>query len=168
MPSVHLNGAYEINSETFSDTADNYSVGASVTLNLFSGFQHSARSKEAIHLHEEIRADLAGMKQQVQLEIEQAYFDLMSSEQRITFSQTAVSQAEEALRIISHRYDSGLLPVVSLLDAELAVYRARNILLGALKENIENHARLRLATGTLNESFGQLWNGGLATHQSAR
>jgi TolC family type I secretion outer membrane protein len=167
LPSVNLNGAYEINSESFSDTADNYLVGASVTLNLFSGFQHSARSRETIHLHEEIKANLAGMKQQVRLEIEQAYFDLQSSQQRIIFARTGVAQAEEALRIISDRYESGLLPVVSLLDAELAVYRAKSMRLDALKENMETHARLRLAAGTLDERFGQSW-GGPATHQSAR
>ncbi|RJP47416.1 MAG: TolC family protein [Desulfobacteraceae bacterium] len=168
LPSVNLNGAYEINSESFSDTADNYLVGASVTLNLFSGFQHSARARETVHLHEEIKANLAGMKQQVRLETEQAYFDLQSSQQRIIFARTAVAQAEEALRIISDRYESGLLPVVSLLDAELAVYRAKSMRLEALKENMETHARLRLAAGTLDENFGQSWNGGPATHRSAR
>jgi hypothetical protein len=41
------------------------------------------------------------------------------------------------------------------------------MLLGALGENMETHARLRLAAGTLDESFGQSW-GDPASHQSAR
>jgi outer membrane protein TolC len=37
-PSININGSYELNTENFDDTANNYTVGANVTMNLFSGF----------------------------------------------------------------------------------------------------------------------------------
>jgi outer membrane protein TolC len=39
LPTVSLNGGYEWDTEDFDDMADNYTVGANVTFNLFSGGQ---------------------------------------------------------------------------------------------------------------------------------
>ena len=47
LPSVNLIGKYEINSEDFDDSADNYMLGAGVRINLFSGLRHTAKELEA-------------------------------------------------------------------------------------------------------------------------
>ena len=153
LPSVHLNGSYEINTEDFNDTENNYTVGASVTMNLFSGFGISAREKEALYQCNEINANLRGMDQKVRLETREAYYKLQSAEKRIQAAELSVSAAKEALRIVGNRYDNGQVPLVSLLDAEMTVIRARNNLNLALKDHIQNRAQLALAVGDLSETF---------------
>ncbi|MCD6585947.1 MAG: TolC family protein [Desulfobacteraceae bacterium] len=153
LPSVNFNGSYEINTKDFNDTENNYTVGASVTMNLFSGFGISAREKEALYQCNEINANLRGMDQKVRLETREAYYKLQSAEKRIQASELSVDAAEEALRIVGNRYDNGQVPLVSLLDAEMTVIRARNNLNLALKDHIQNRAQLALAVGDLSETF---------------
>jgi outer membrane protein TolC len=93
------------------------------------------------------------MKQQVRLDTEQAYRDVLAAEKRIAAAKAAVDLSDEALRIVRNRYDSGLIPLVSLLDAELALYRSNNNYYQALKDHMQARARLGLAVGQLDEGF---------------
>jgi outer membrane protein len=153
LPTVSLNGGYEWDTEDFGDMADNYTVGASVTMNLFSGGQSLYKTREALSRQHEIKAQIQGMKQQVRLETEQAYRDVLAAEKRISAAKVAVELSDEALRIVRNRYDSGLIPLVSLLDAELALYRSNNNYYQALKDHMQSRARLLLAVGKLDEGF---------------
>ncbi len=152
-PSVNLTGSYELNTGDFEETANNYTVGANVTLNLFSGDGISARERESLYLHNEINANLRAMNQKIRLETREAYYKLQSAEKRIQASELAVDAAEEAMRIVGNRYDNGQVPIVSLLDAEMTVIRARNNLNMAIKDQIQSRAQLALAVGDLGETF---------------
>jgi len=152
-PSVNLNGSYEVNSDDFDETANNYTVGANVTLNLFSGNGMSARHREALHRSNEIAESLRAVRQKIQLETREAYYQVRSAEKWILAAEMSVDAAQEALRIVENRYDNGQVPLVSLLDAEMTVIRARNNLNQALKDHVQSRARLALAAGELNESF---------------
>lgn len=153
LPSVNLNGSYELNSEEYHDTADNYTIGAGVTLNLFSGFRYSAKTREALSRHQQIIEMRNATKQRVRLEVEQAYYAIRSAEKRIDAARTAVSQAQEAMRIIQNRYKNGLVTIISLLDAELAVYRAGNNLNRTIYDHTTARARLAVAEGILDRKF---------------
>lgn len=152
-PSVNVTGSYELNTEDFDDTADNYTVGASVTLNLFSGNGISARSREALHRRKEISENLRALRHQIQLETREAYYQVQSAEKRIDAAEMSVAAAEESLRIVGNRYDGGQVPLVSLLDAEMTVIRARNNRNRALKDHVQSRARLALAAGVLGPDF---------------
>lgn len=152
-PSFNLNGSYELNTEAFDDTADNYTVGANITLNLFSSGLISSQAREAMFKRTETLSQKKAKHQQVRLETEKAYYDLLSADARISTSELALESAEEMLRIIENRYETGLVNIVSLLDSELALYRANNNYYNSLKDHIQARARLALATGTLDERF---------------
>ncbi|MBC2716377.1 MAG: TolC family protein [Desulfobacteraceae bacterium] len=152
-PSVNINGSYEMNTADFDDTANSYTVGANVTMNLFSGFGISAREREALYRQNEINANLRAMNQKIRLETREAYYKLQSAEKRIQVAELSVDAAIEALRIVSSRYKNGQLSIVSLLDAELTLTRARNNLNMALKDHIQYRVQLALAVGTLGSSF---------------
>ncbi len=47
LPDLRLLGNYEINSEDFSDTADNYTIGAVLKLNIFSGYHITGKTEAA-------------------------------------------------------------------------------------------------------------------------
>jgi TolC family type I secretion outer membrane protein len=153
LPNVSLNGGYEWDSEDFNNMADNYTIGASVTLNLFSGGQSLSKTREAVSSREEIKARIRAMKQQIRLETEQAYRDVQAADKRIAAAKAAVDLSDEAMRIVRNRYDSGLVPLVSLLDGELALYRANNNYYQALKDHMQARAKLSLAVGGLDENF---------------
>jgi outer membrane protein len=153
LPSVSLNGGYEWDSEDFNDMANNYTIGASITMNLFSGGQTLSKTREAVSSREEIKARIRSMKQQIRLETEQACRDVMAAEKRIAAAKVAVELSDEALRIVRNRYDSGLIPLISLLDAELALYRSNNNYFLALKDHIQARSTLGLAVGNLDEGF---------------
>jgi outer membrane protein TolC len=68
-------------------------------------------------------------------------------------AQTAVAQAEEALRIVRNRYKSGLLTIVSLLDAEVALQQARTRHFRSMHDYKVARINLALAAGTIDTDF---------------
>jgi len=153
LPSVNINASYEIDTEAFDNTANNYTVGTSVTLNLFSGNNISAREREALYLQKEINANLHAMNQRIGLETREAYYRINSAEKRIKTAELSVDEAMEVLRIVGNRYENGQVSIVSLLDAETTLTRVRNNLNMALKDQIQSRAQLALAVGDLGETF---------------
>jgi TolC family type I secretion outer membrane protein len=153
MPDVNLFGTYEINSEDFSETADNYTVGAMFRLNLYSGHRISAQTAEARAVRRQVQAMRRAMELGVRVETEQAYLEARSAWQRIAVAEKAVEQAEEGLRIVKNRYNNGLLTIVDLLDAEVTLQRARTRLFQSLHDHKVARIRLTLAAGVLDEDF---------------
>ena len=153
LPSLHLAGNYEVNTEDFNESADNYSVGAVVTFNIFSGNRTSAKVREAKATLRQIQAMRRKLKQRVLVETRQAYLQADSAWRRIYVARAAVAQAEEALRIVRNRYKNGLFTIVDLLNAELALQQAHTNHLRAIHDYKVSTANLMLAAGTLDEKF---------------
>ncbi len=152
-PSVSLEGNYELNSEKGDDFADNYNIGALVSLNLYSGGRISAGIREAQASLEEVQAMIRATEQQVCGETRQAFFNAQSAWERIKVAQAATGQAEESLRIVQNRYNSGLFTITDLLDAETALQQARTNHLRAVHDYRVAAVQLALAAGTLDENF---------------
>ena len=153
LPSVDLFGNYEINSENWSETADNYTVGAMVRLNLYSGNRDVARTREAQADLKNIQALLRDMEDGIRVQTREAFLQAKSAWDRIRVAGATVSEAEENLRIVSDRYQNGLLTIVVLLDAEVALDHARRNHFQALYDYKTALARLALVTGTIDETF---------------
>jgi len=153
LPSLHLIGNYEIDSESFSDTGDNYMVGAVMRLNLYSGERISGKTREASALLEKIRAVKNELQLGINIQVRQAYYQAESSFKRIKAAQASVLEAEESLRIVRNRYENGLLTIVSLMDAESALKQARTSHLKALHDYNIAAVQLKLAAGIINESL---------------
>ena len=154
-PSVSLSGRYELNSEDLLDQAANYTVGAMVSINLFSGGRISAKIRESHAALNQVNAALQAMKQQICGETRQAFFNTQSAWKRIGVAQAAVGQAEESLRIVRNRYNSGLFTITDLLDAEVMVQQSRTNHLKAVHDFRAAETRLALASGTIDEKLYQ-------------
>jgi outer membrane protein TolC len=153
LPSVNLMGNYEFNTEDFSEWGDNYTVGAMVNLNIFSGRRLSARTVQARAALNEIGARQADLKLGILVQTRQAFLQAQSARKRILVAAAAVNQAEETLRIVRNRYETGLLNIVALLDAELALQHARTNHFKAAHDYKVAAAQLALAAGTIDENF---------------
>ena len=153
LPSLNLAGNYEVNTEDFNESADNYSVGAVLKFNIFSGNRTSAKVREAKAALRQIQAVRRKLKQRVLVETRQAYLHADSAWRRIQVARAAVAQAEEALRIVRNRYKNGLFTIVDLLNSELALQQAHTNQLLAIHDYKVSTANLMLAAGTLDDKF---------------
>jgi len=156
LPNINLVGAYEINSEDFSDTADNYTLGAMMRINLFSGRLFSSKTKESLASFRQSQSMRKELELIVLVETKKAFLESRSAWERIQVAESAVSQAQEALRIIRNRYENGFLTILSLLDAEVALQQSRDRHFQAMHDYQLATIRLFQATGTIDiDSFGE-------------
>lgn len=153
LPHLQVHSAYEINSKDFSDSHDNWTVGAAVSLNLFAGKQISSRVAAAKAGLRQLAAQREALAQQIQVETRAAFLHAQSAWQQIQVARSALAQAEEGVRIVGNRYKSGLLTIVSLLDAEVADQEARMRHFKALHEYKVARIQLALAAGVIDAEF---------------
>ena len=152
-PTIHLIGNYEMNSEDFADAADNYALGAVMRLNLFSGNRLWARTKEAQAGLGTAKAMRKALETGIRVETRQAYFQAQSAWNRIQVAKAIIAQAEEGLRIVRNRYESGLFTIVNLLNAEVALQQSHMNHYRALHDHRVAAARLALACGIIDIDF---------------
>ena len=155
LPSLYLVGNYEWNTEDFSEWGDNYSLGAVVNVNLFTGYRLSAKIVQAKAELKQVSANKAHLERGIRVQTRQAFLWAQSAQKQIQVAEAAVAQAEEALRIVKNRYDSGLFTIVALLDAELALQQARTNRFKSIHDYNVARTDLALAAGVIDEKANQ-------------
>jgi outer membrane protein TolC len=84
---------------------------------------------------------------QVVLDVTQAFLGLRQARRRIAAAESAVSQAEENLRVSTDRFQEGVALSRDVLDAEVLLVQARMSRANALADQALAAARLRKAAG---------------------
>ncbi len=153
LPDINLIGNYELNSPDFRNNADSYMVGAMMRVNLYSGDRMSAKTRESEAMLSRVRSIQNDMAASIEVQTRDAYLQAQSAWNRISVSEAAVSQSEEGLRIVRDRYENGLLTLVSLLDAEVALQSAQTNKYRSLHDYSVARIQLSLAAGTLDTDF---------------
>jgi outer membrane protein len=128
--------------------APNWVVGALLTvpvLNppLFSQVDEAAANLASAQASEEITA------QNVILEVQQSFVDLVSARERIRTAEVLLTQARENLELAQGRYQVGVGPLIDVTDAELALTQAESENIQAIVDFKLSEARLRKAMGLL-------------------
>lgn len=156
LPTVNLQTSYELNNTApFSPNGSNNYVALGVlSMNLFNGLSDAAQVRKARAQEEKARELLAAKRREVEVEVVEAYYGLAAARERIAVSESAVAQAEENLRIIKNRYNSGIAPVIDLLTAELVLNQAKQNRMRALYDERLGRARLELVTGQFQQGHG--------------
>jgi outer membrane protein TolC len=126
--------------------APNWLVGATLTvpiLNppLFSELDEAAANLASAQASEEITA------QNVALEVQQSFVDLVSARERIRTSDVLLTQARENLDLAQGRYQVGVGPLIDVTDAELALTQAES-------ENIQSIVDFKLSEARLRKAMG--------------
>ena len=152
-PTLALQGNYEVNSEDFNDSQDNYTVGAVLRVNLYSGQRISSQTAAAKSMLSKVRALRKAQELGVRVETQRAFYLAQSTWQSITVARQAVAQAEEGLRIVANRYGGGLLTIVDLLDAQTSLQQAQIHHYKAMHDYKVARIKLALAVGTIDEKF---------------
>ncbi len=152
-PDLRLIGNYEINSEDFSDTGDNYTVGAVMRVNLYSGNRISSKTKSAKSSLRSAQALRKNLELMIRVQVRESFLNTKSAWQRIVVAQDAVEQAKESMRIVKNRYQNGLLTIVDLLDAELTQQKSQTNHYKALHDYKVARINLAQAVGTIDTDF---------------
>ncbi len=153
LPSINLFGTYENNSEHLNKGNNDYSIGAVMQFNLFSGLNISHKIDSARLSLQRVNELEKNMELVVKNQIREAWLNLKTSQQRIYVAESALNQSLENLRIVRNRYKNGLLTIVTLLDAELADQRARANHFKAVYDYESARIRLALASGDIDQNF---------------
>lgn len=149
LPNVNLQGSYENNS-TFPlgpNGQSNYGAFGVFTVNLFNGLSDAAQVRKARAQEEKVREQLEAKRREIEVEVVEAFYAVEAARERIAVSESAVAQAEENLRIIGNRYNSGIASVLDLLTAEVVLNQAKQNRLRAFYDAQIGEARLDLVTG---------------------
>jgi outer membrane protein TolC len=150
LPSLNLTGQVDWNSEKFAgNDAKSWAVMAVLQWNLFDGLVTRSKVKEALATSSRMKSLEAQTRSAVELQVRQAYYNLAASADRIAATASSVQEAEEGLRIVQKRYETGMTTFVDVLGAESSLIRARTNALQALYDNNIAQAELKLAKGTL-------------------
>ena len=149
-----LNGfaGWEMNNPSFlaGGGGNNWTAGIELQIDLFQGGAKRAALSRERAMAERIAALKQAANDAVRLEVRQAYYDQDASRQQVEVARTAITQAQESLRIDQNRYDGGLLTITDLLGAEDAARRTQADYWQAVYSHRISYANLELACGTLN------------------
>ncbi|HYG97601.1 MAG TPA: TolC family protein [Terriglobales bacterium] len=149
-PRVSVFGSWQTDSRSLGwNGGNNWTAGAELQFDLFSGGSKVARLQREKATQERIAALRDNAKDQIRLEVRSSYFDLDAARQQVEVARAAVEQANESLRITQNRYESGLTTVTDLMRVEDAARRTRTDYWDALYRMHTSYAALELATGTL-------------------
>ena len=151
-PRLNAFAGWETDNPTFlaGGGGNNWMGGIELQIDLFlGGAKRAALSRERADA-ERIAALKQAANDAAQLEVRRAYYDQDANRQQLEVARTAITQAQENLRIDQDRYDSGLLTITDLLGAEEAARRTQADYWQAIYQFHISYANLELACGTLN------------------
>ncbi|HEU5321615.1 MAG TPA: TolC family protein, partial [Methylomirabilota bacterium] len=114
--------------------AEGYSVGVVVTLPVFDGFARENAVKTATARLERARQAEGLVRQQIARAVNQAALMLGAAEKSVEASGKGLAQAEEESRVVRERFQSGRGIQLEVLDAQVALTRARFNAVNALAE----------------------------------
>lgn len=150
-PRINVFASSELdNVSPFGNGGNNWTAGAELQFELFSGGEKAASVSRARAGLERARALRQTAEDSVRLEVRRAYYDFDSARQVIEVAKASVSQAEESLRIVGNRYEGGMSTITELLRAEDAARTARTSYWEAVYRFFTSYAAVELAAGSLN------------------
>ncbi len=74
---------------------------------------------------EELRFETESATNGIKLELESARLDKVNAVDRLSIARKQLASAEENYRIVKAQYDNGLMPLITLIDAETTLSSAK-------------------------------------------
>ena len=151
-PQVSLFASYNVIEDlNDGDTGfvDGYSAGARLQWRLFDGGAARARADQEDTDAEIEEENFSNQRDQVRLEVEQAYFNLQANQENIRTSERAVELAEESLRLARLRFQAGVGTQTEVIDAQSALTEARGNFLNAIIDYNRSFNQLQRAVSNI-------------------
>ena len=162
-PKLRLNlsyGRFNTLLERFYKGLDrNYQVSGSLSLsfNIFNGFQTRAAVEQASVNYAIAKENLLEKQRAVQMQVEQAYLNLKAYQQIARINEQNLKSAEEDLRLAQESYKIGSGTLLEVIDAQVALTRARTILVGTKYDGLIALVQLYSAMGTIESKLQKVF-----------
>ncbi len=146
-PILSGNANYNWAGETPATIDHGWSAGLVMTVPLFSGFltgHQVAESKSNLYI---LKANEESLRQQIQLDVRQAYLNLQAAEASISTAELATKQAKENLDLANGRYAAGVGSPIEVSDAFATYVTAQANYSGAL-------SNYKIAQATIERAMG--------------
>lgn len=156
LPEAGIGGSYFLNDHNspLSPEGESYIVAGFIRWNLIDASVHHKIKKAQARVHEAEEA-LSGFEKEIQFRINEAFIRVKEKKQNLLLSEAVLKEADEALRLVTIRYENSLAPMVDLLDTQAAADGARAGLLEAENEYLNAIADLYYQSGTLLKTVNQ-------------
>ncbi len=145
-PTVSSSANYSYNGQDF-PLVYNWNLAGAVTVPIFSGFLTKQQVAEARATLLRTRANGEVLRQNIQLEVNQALLNLEGAGERLQVTAVTVAQARERLALVEGRYRAGLSNAIEVTDAGVALVNAQVNDVVALSNYQAAKAQLDRATG---------------------
>ncbi|HEV2211881.1 MAG TPA: TolC family protein [Gammaproteobacteria bacterium] len=106
-------------------TAGSYNAGLTLSFPLFTGFANQAANRQAQAAVDTAQASAEQLLQTVELEVWQAYQNLVTAASSIDTTETGLKSAQEAADVTNARYKGGLGSILDVLNAQATLANAR-------------------------------------------
>lgn len=124
-PSVNIGGSYRSNFSPDDerglfnqlDLNRGNNIGFSISFPIFDRFNRGTQVQQAQVNYENATLELQNIRQQVALQVRQAYLDYAMAEKRVDVTETQVRAAEQAVNAAEERYNVGAGTLVELTQA---------------------------------------------------
>lgn len=133
LPTVSVGGGYSWKEASVTAVDKNdWAVKGGLSWSLWDGGATQASVKKADAAVKTAQETLLQAREKIELEVRQDYLNVLSYKEQIRAAEASVAQAEEAYKIATVRYSSGVGINLDVLDAELALNTARTNYITAL------------------------------------
>jgi len=151
-PTVSANGGYGLAGTEF-PLKDYWMAGVTLKWELFSGFRTRGEEDETLANIARLKAELRKLTLSVNREVQKAFIAVNESHETIRVTKIALTEAEENMALAKGRYGTGLADAIEFNDAETNLTIAKNDLVYATYEYLQNLARLEYAVGGWKNHF---------------
>jgi outer membrane protein TolC len=107
LPQLSAGAGYSDSSGSATSAGTNYSTSLSLSQNLFSGFQDSARIEQGEANLTQAEASLVSAKAKLSQELKSAFAGLQFAQDNVTLTGKIVQRLEENLRLVELRFEGG-------------------------------------------------------------
>ena len=124
-----------------------WNMGLNMTFPFFSGFATTYQVAEARSNVDVLSAQERSLKQDILLQVQQAFLNLRQADESLSTAELLVKQAEENLGLANGRYRAGVGNPIEVTDSVAALSTARQAYIAALHD-------YKVATATIEKAIG--------------
>ncbi len=154
-PTLEAGGNYRVYSEDapFGFEGNNFSLYGSFRWNLFNGMKRPHLLKIAEYEMEQAKEMLEEAKDRAEYEVFNAYQAVDEKRKNLELAESALSSAEEGMKLVEVRYKNSLSPIIDILDAQLNLDQARADIIRSRNEYLFSLINLSFVSGGIIEEL---------------
>jgi outer membrane protein len=155
LPTISASYSYSWSHAKFSqikdlfDTDYRWSLGVSLSVPIFQGFNRTAFFSRAKLDYKTSMESWAQTKRDIAFEAKQAYFDVQQAQKKIAVTKNSIEYADENHRLNKEKYSLGAGTMLDLINAQLSASEAKTNYIQALYDYKFAVSRLQKAMGKL-------------------